>query len=98
MIEELVIVGLAAWRLALLLATNEPGPWDVLVKLRRLAGVPAVGEVEGFLPTLFSCVLCMSAWTTAGVFALYELAGPLYVLPLAAWGLAVLTDRFIRSY
>ncbi len=97
MIEELVLVALAAWRLALLV-TNEPGPFDLLVRLRRLAGVPAVGEVEGFLPTLFSCILCASAYTTAGMFALYELAGPIYVLPLAAWGLAVLVDRAIRSY
>jgi len=97
MMEELVLVGLAAWRLAILLL-NEAGPLDVLVRLRRLVGVPAVGEVEGFLPTIFSCILCMSAYTTAATFGLYEIAGPLYVLPIAAWGLVVLVDRFIRAY
>ncbi len=45
---------LAVWRVTHLLCA-EDGPWDVLVKLRELAG-------EGFLGKLLDCFYCLSLW------------------------------------
>lgn len=90
MLEEVLIVGLAAWRLAHMLA-EEDGPAMMFRRLRLLAGVPDRGEVpSGFLPTVFSCVYCMSFYTTAAAFAAYELIDPLAVVPFAAWGLGLI--------
>ena len=64
-------------------------------RIRKVAGVPAYGEVSGFLPTLFSCVFCMSFWTALAAWGLYEFE-PRAVVPLAAWGFAGAVERFFR--
>jgi hypothetical protein len=88
---ELAIIGLGAWRLALLL-TSEGGPFEVFERWRRFVGVPAPGEaIEGrlgFLATLFTCLYCMTAWTAAAMWAINEIE-PRVALVLAGWGLAL---------
>ena len=53
----LILSVLAAWRLAHLF-NAEDGPWDLLVRLRRLAGV-------GFAGSLLDCFYCLSLWVSA---------------------------------
>ena len=45
---------LCVWRMSHLLQA-EDGPWDVVVRLRRIAG-------EGFLGKLLDCFYCLSVW------------------------------------
>jgi hypothetical protein len=53
----LILGVLAVWRLTHLL-NAEDGPWDLLVKLRRLAG-------NGSLGSLLDCFYCLSLWLAA---------------------------------
>ncbi|HYM74742.1 MAG TPA: DUF1360 domain-containing protein [Candidatus Dormibacteraeota bacterium] len=48
---------LCVWRVTHLLQA-EDGPWDVLVRLRRMAG-------SGFLGKLLDCFYCLSLWVAA---------------------------------
>ncbi len=53
----LVLGVLAAWRMTHLL-NAEDGPWDLLVKLRRLAG-------NGVFGSVLNCFYCLSLWVSA---------------------------------
>lgn len=53
-IIEFVISTLAVWRLSYLLS-QEDGPFDVVIKLRKLLG-------HGFLGSLLDCFYCLSLW------------------------------------
>jgi len=48
---------LAVWRITHLLHA-EDGPWDLLVRLRRMAG-------EGVWGSLLDCFYCLSIWVAA---------------------------------
>ena len=48
---------LSVWRITHLLHA-EDGPWDVVVRLRRMAG-------EGFWGQLLDCFYCLSVWIAA---------------------------------
>lgn len=87
MIIELVLVGIAAWRLALLL-TEEDGPFAIFDRIREPFMPPLGEEIErGSLGKLFSCVYCMSFWTALLCYGLYQVE-PQLVLFLAMWGVA----------
>ena len=53
----LLVTALAAWRITHLLSL-EDGPWDLIVKLRGLAGT-------GFWGKLLDCFYCLSLWVAA---------------------------------
>jgi hypothetical protein len=53
----LILGILAVWRITHLL-NAEDGPWDLLVRLRRLAG-------EGVWGSLLDCFYCLSLWISA---------------------------------
>ena len=54
------VVGvLAVWRVTHLLQA-EDGPWDIVVRFRRLAG-------KGFWGKLLDCFYCLSVWIAAPV-------------------------------
>jgi hypothetical protein len=53
----LILGVLAGWRITHLL-NAEDGPWDLVVKLRRLAG-------NGFFGSLLDCFYCLSLWVAA---------------------------------
>jgi hypothetical protein len=55
--QELILYTLAVWRLAHLLS-QEDGPFDLVFRLRRLAG-------QGFLGRLLDCFYCLSLWLAA---------------------------------
>lgn len=99
----MVPVGLASWRLASLLV-NEAGPADVLLHIRCCLGV--YHDEDGkptawsnIVASLFSCVWCMSVWTSALMLLVWWIWPPV-VLALAASTVAVLVQEaidFIRS-
>lgn len=90
-----VLIGFAGWRVAYLLVF-EDGPFGVFAGLRRAVGVPDEAEVTGLLPSLFSCVHCMSFWTVAGFTGLFWIE-PRAVVPFAAWGLALAIHHAVRA-
>jgi hypothetical protein len=53
-IIEFVISTLAVWRLSYLFS-QEDGPFDVVIKLRKLIG-------HGFFGSLLDCFNCLSLW------------------------------------
>lgn len=86
--------------------TNEPGPFDIILHIRRKAGIAhnedKIPEIfpPKFLPELFSCVYCMSIWvglfySLAWIF-LPDLPKYLLTLPFALSGGAVLIDSLIE--
>jgi hypothetical protein len=56
-ILSLVVVSLVVWRVTHLFYA-EDGPWDILVRLRRLAGNSIFGD-------LLDCFYCLSLWIAA---------------------------------
>jgi hypothetical protein len=53
-VVEFVICSLAIWRLSYLFS-QEDGPFDLVVKFRKLLG-------HGFLGSLLDCFYCLSLW------------------------------------
>lgn len=54
---RLILGVLAVWRITHLL-NAEDGPWDLLFKLRRLAG-------DGVFGSLLDCFYCLTLWLAA---------------------------------
>jgi len=54
---RLVLAALATWRVTHLIA-YEDGPWDVISRLRNIAG-------SGFWGKLMDCFYCLSLWVSA---------------------------------
>jgi len=71
--SDLIIKGLAAWRLAHLLM-YESGPFDCLVSLRKSAGIEhdvegnPISYSDGVISKLLSCMFCASIWTAIAQF------------------------------
>lgn len=86
----MAIIGLASWRMAHLLI-YEDGPFEIIEKFRNAIGL-GPGEVKGFLPLLFSCMLCLTAWTTIAAYLLYLLE-PIATMLVAAMAVALLVDK-----
>jgi hypothetical protein len=57
MLTDVVLAALAAWRLTFLL-TQEDGPWDVIARVRHLAGDSMPGRA-------LQCFYCTSLWVAA---------------------------------
>ena len=102
MLEFLVFI-LATWRLAHLLA-EEAGPFDVLGRLRHLAGVryDDAGNVYGAneLARGLICVWCSSVWIGLVVVLAHYLVPNVtfwVTLPFAMSAGAVLVNAFIEE-
>lgn len=94
MLTEAILVGLAGWRVAHLLV-YEDGPFDIFLKLRdKIIGT---GPIEGFFPKLFSCIWCMSIWTTLISYGVFRLE-PIMILILAGAAVAVLAQEFTEKH
>lgn len=89
---DVLIIGLASWRIASLLVTEE-GPGLVFMRLRTMVGVlEGPGEQSsGFLPLVFSCIWCMSIWTTLLAAAIWYLE-PVAVMICAAMTVALIPE------
>ena len=94
-------LGLAAWRLASLLA-NEDGPWFVFKHLRQRAEQWCKSYKfcrELGLYELITCEWCNSVWIGAGLTALYLWMGEsiLYIaLPLALSTVAIVLKYVVQ--
>lgn len=93
------ILVVAAWRLSCLII-YEDGPFDMLAKLRDLAGVhyDEYGTIvgEGFFGSLLTCIYCLSVWVAVLIVILYSVAPipTLYVASVfAISGGVVLLDK-----
>lgn len=83
---------LGAWRLAILLS-QEGGPFGMFRRIRTSMGFQH--DENGFVAswpnrfpaTLFSCIWCLSFWTTL-VLCLILVLAPWVVVVLGAWGAA----------
>lgn len=100
MIEQAVLLGLAAWRMAALLA-YERGPFNVFMRLRQVLGFTHYDSGEPHIwpdnavGRLFSCVWCLGLWTAAAAYGLWQVE-PLIVVVLAAAAVLVAVERFVR--
>lgn len=106
---NLLILALAAWRLAYMLV-EEDGPGYIFLRFRRWLGIIETEKqtpsgmrperlARNWVGTLFICVNCMSIWTAALCYGLLltPLAPVVYVLAtsgLALWGHSYTGWRF----
>ena len=91
MIEQTVLIGLSAWRLAHFFIF-EDGPFALAERIRQFVGVKP-GPIEGFLPTIFSCMACMTVWMVGFSYLLWQIE-PLGVIMISAMAIALIADRF----
>lgn len=102
MIEEAVLIGLAAWRLTALLS-YERGPFDVFVRFRQLLGFEhdEKGEPSEWpgntLTRAISCPWCLGLYVAAGTWAIWEYVEPTAVLVIAASAVMVAVERWNRG-
>lgn len=71
-IANLLIYGLAVWRISSMLVKEE-GPFYIFWKIRSRLGhmydldMNYIGHKDGFLSNNFACVWCMSVWVAIAV-------------------------------
>lgn len=98
MIEEVVIIGLAAWR-ATALMSYERGPFDIFLRFRRLLGFEhdEKGEPNSWpsntLARTFSCSWCLGGYATAGMWGLWQISDEA-VIVLAAWSILIAVEKW----
>lgn len=98
-LEQIVILGLACWRLSFLLS-HEAGPFDIFVTLRKSLGarevLPGAWTSDRFLGKLILCPLCLSVWIATGLCIGVMLVPVLWVLVvvLAVTGLSCLAQVY----
>jgi hypothetical protein len=96
---EFVVYCLATWRISSLLV-NEPGPFDVFVKIREVFGIRHNEKIPyeypgTFFAQLLSCVWCTSIWVAIFVtLAWIFIPDILFVLslPLAISAVVILIE------
>ncbi len=99
MIEEALLIGLAAWRLAALLS-YERGPFNVFLRLRQLLGFDhdesgePVAWPSNFLAQALSCVWCLGLYMAVLVWGIWELADPKVVIVIAASSILVALEKW----
>jgi hypothetical protein len=83
---QFIIITLAVWRITHLIQA-EDGPWDVVVRLRRLLG-------NGVLGHLMDCFYCLSLWIALPFGCLFGTTVPDMLLLWAAFsGSAIILER-----
>jgi hypothetical protein len=83
---RLLLGVLCVWRITHLFQA-EDGPWDVIVRIRRVAG-------EGFIGRLLDCFYCLSLWVSAPLaWAIGQTNKERALMWLAFSGGAILLER-----
>lgn len=103
MIEQAILIGLAAWRLTALIS-YERGPFDVFLRFRQLLGFdhnPLNGEPESWpgttLPRMISCPWCLGLWVAPAIWAVWEYIDPVIVMVVAAAAVLVAVEKWAHS-
>lgn len=91
---DLLIIALAAWRLASLLV-QEAGPYRAFERWRDWLGGRKFNPHIVTLRALFECVWCMSLWTSALLLLAWHTPVQPAVFVLAASALAIAWDRVV---
>lgn len=101
---ELVVIGLAVWRVSSLL-TSEHGPFHIFSRLRERFGIVHNGNgrpaqwPDNFWGELLTCVWCISPYVGLFASVLYYLSGSVIVwlcLPFALSAVAILVNKQVR--
>lgn len=71
-LEQIVIIGLAAWRIAYLIV-SEGGPRDLMKRVRERLGWPVL-----------QCVYCLSVWIAVGLYVAREYLWPVIAVAAVA--------------
>ncbi|KKM62837.1 hypothetical protein LCGC14_1517600 [marine sediment metagenome] len=93
---ELAAAAFATWRLTALLVYDR-GPFGIFLRLRERLGIvhddngDAVSWPDGGLGRMFTCVWCLSFWTTLAVCVILWVE-PYVVMVLAVWGVATFME------
>ena len=102
-ITELIILGLATWRVASIIV-SEDGPWQLFPRLRSWLGVRfderSIPYSTTALSGLVICIWCLSPWI-GGLFVLGFLLFPfptiLIASPFALSAMAVIIERWVNG-
>lgn len=103
--HNLVVYGLAVWRIASLFVREE-GPAHIFRKVREAAGIVHDDQgVVAIIPDTFraqalSCVWCLSIWIGA-VWTVFWLMSPewslKFAVPFALSAVAVIVDKWVNG-
>ena len=105
MLADLVLLGLATWRLTKLVQ-DERGPFAILARIRALFGIGHDEEGQPLswpdteLGRLASCHWCGSIWAAVGLVGLYLLVpkvGIILALPLALSALSIGWEEVVNG-
>jgi hypothetical protein len=87
---EILILGLACWRLSSLFV-EEKGPFGIFLRIRKMVGIERVQDGMPFdvwpntlLGELLSCVWCFSVWASAMLVLAYIFL-PQITMYFATW-------------
>lgn len=103
MIETVVLLGLASWRIANLFSQEE-GPFRIFVRIRRLIGIGHDADnipdswSNNYLAQMFSCLHCFSlnvALVLAVAFYFYPTLTTYASLSFAISAVAILYERTV---
>lgn len=104
-ISQLLIYGLAVWRVSSLLV-SEDGPFKAFRRLRELFGIQHDAEGHVYLipdtsiAKLFSCLWCASVWVSAAWLLLLTIL-PVYCMWLSVWlalsAVAIVVEKWVRG-
>ncbi|WP_348797066.1 DUF1360 domain-containing protein [Flavobacterium adhaerens] len=89
-LEKYFIIVIVVWRLTHLICL-EDGPFDVIFKIRKMAG-------NTFLGRLMDCFYCLSIWI--GLICAYFLSGiwqEILILTLYYSGASILLEKFTNK-
>jgi len=101
MIEQMALIGLAAWRATALLS-YERGPFSLFLGVRRLfrirhddKGEP-VSWPANVLTEALTCPWCLGIYAAAAMYGLWQLE-PVAVMVIAASSVVVVVERWARG-
>lgn len=93
---KIVVIGLASYRLAMLLTWDE-GPGMMFLHFRSYMGVynlDASGKPDSFTGRLFACPYCAGVWTSFALLLLsYVWGGKYLILGLSITGVQFALER-----
>jgi len=85
-----VVLVIVTWRLTHLIS-NEDGPFELILKIRKLMGASFLGQ-------LMDCFYCLSIWIGLGL-SLYVSRDPALFIPLTLYysGTAILLEKLTNK-